>query len=631
MSLQSGMKVSAVAATLLSSALLCMVLWWPPWARGRPPLPFPDLPLAPEPSWPHLAAALSNFSLPPARAAAAGCALPTLDPWDPAILEHVTEVPVVNCSSRQESLLYTSQDYLHLNSTALGVLGVAREQVLCVYGYIAARYPEHGGTEGYDDRYDMYEVLPKEELVGSSALLSPLHCSLAAQCQLLPSGQRLYENVLLYAPRLPAEASSRAGRLSVVVLVLESLSQMNLWRSLPLTMARLEGLGGVLLRGHHKVADNTQPNMAAVMDEGRVMDEFHRQGWASLLLEDATTWMSSLARVDKVGVTVDFHPAYKALEESGRRLRSSNLAHWLGDTPWEVGAAKEWEESRGFKCQQELPVQRYQVGVIRDFLLMNRNRPTFTHVHMTESTHDDLNMFKHYDKDFDNLLDDLAKADALNSTLFILMGDHGFRTNPRFGLTPQGRTENNMPGVVVVPPAALAPALAASLRGNGGRLTSHWDLQQTFHHVLALGLGGPARAGSGPGASLLRPVPARTCGQAGVPLDYCSCTEGRQALEVARVRGLVEAVMEDMDEFLAPVWGCRPLGRVNVTEASVRVEGEAVMVEARAWLEGSPAVFQVTIQPATSTARVTRVDLYRRTSSCVSPGHRAARPYCVCL
>ena len=286
------MKAPAVAATLLSSALLCMVRWWPSWAPGRPPLPFPDRPLAPEPSWPRLAAALANFSLPPVREAA-GCALPTLDPWDPAILEHVTEVPVVNCSSRQETLLYTSQDSLHLNSTALGVLGVAREEVLCVYSYIAARYPEHGGTEGYDDRYDEYKVLPKEELVGSSTPLSPLHCSLAAQCQLLPSGRLLYENVLLYTPRLPAKVASRAGRLSVVVLVLESLSQMNLWRSLPLTMARLEGLGGVLLRGHHKVADNTQPNMAAVMDEGKVMDEFHRQGWATLLLEDATTWPGS--------------------------------------------------------------------------------------------------------------------------------------------------------------------------------------------------------------------------------------------------------------------------------------------------------------------------------------------------
>lgn len=340
--------------------------------------------------------------------------------------------------------------------------------------------------------------------------------------------------------------------------------------------------------------------------------------------------MSSLARVDKVGVTVDFHPAYRALEESGRRLRSSNLAHWLGDTPWEVGGAEEWEESRGFKCQQELPVQRHQVAVIRDFLVMNRDRPTFTHVHMSESTHDDLNMFKHYDKDFDRLLDDLGKADALNSTLFILMGDHGFRTNPRFGLTPQGKTENNMPGVVVVPPAALAPDLAASLKKNAGQLSSHWDLQQTFHHVLALGLGGAERAGSGPGASLLRQVPARTCGQAGVPLDYCSCTEGRQALEAARVRGLVEAVMGDVEEFLAPVWGCRPLGRVNVTDASMRAEGKAVVVEARAWLEDSPAIFHVTIQPATRRARVRRVDLYRRTSSCVSQGQRAARQYCVC-
>ena len=74
---------------------------------------------------------------------------------------------------------------------------------------------------------------------------------------LLPS---LYTNILLYLPlrprlaRLqPALASTNTTKYSVVLLLIDSLSQLNLRRSLPQTRATLESLGGVLFTSHHKV------------------------------------------------------------------------------------------------------------------------------------------------------------------------------------------------------------------------------------------------------------------------------------------------------------------------------------------------------------------------------------------
>jgi hypothetical protein len=43
---------------------------------------------------------------------------------------------------------------------------------------------------------------------------------------------------------------------------------------------------------------------------------------------------------------------------------------------------------------------------------------------------------------------------ALDDTLVILMGDHGYRFGS-FPKTKQGNIENNMPGVVIIPPANL--------------------------------------------------------------------------------------------------------------------------------------------------------------------------------
>ena len=74
---------------------------------------------------------------------------------------------------------------------------------------------------------------------------------------LLPS---LYTNILLYLPLRPslarlqaAPASANTTKFSVVLLLIDSLSQLNLRRSLPQTRATLESLGGVLFTSHHKV------------------------------------------------------------------------------------------------------------------------------------------------------------------------------------------------------------------------------------------------------------------------------------------------------------------------------------------------------------------------------------------
>ena len=114
-------------------------------------------------------------------------------------------------------------------------------------------------------------------LGGTCTPLSTSHTSLLATCTFTPSGQVVYSNILLYLPTQPANLLPRQGRYSITyttdstsfssntsstssfsrysiaLVILDALSQLNVYRSLPAALAAVEGLGGVLYRGHHKV------------------------------------------------------------------------------------------------------------------------------------------------------------------------------------------------------------------------------------------------------------------------------------------------------------------------------------------------------------------------------------------
>ena len=110
----------------------------------------------------------------------------------------------------------------------------------------------------------------------------------------------------------------------------------------------------------------------------------------------------------------------------------------------------------------------------------SRKKPMFSYIHLKEETHDSINMPKLMDIDLVQLLNDLFDAGYLENTFFFLMGDHGFRAT-KLITTPVGGIENNMPGLIMIPPLGLLrdqPKLKDDLSSNALLVTSHWDLHR---------------------------------------------------------------------------------------------------------------------------------------------------------
>ena len=69
-------------------------------------------------------------------------------------------------------------------------------------------------------------------------------------------GVQFYYNILLYVardPNLRGKISETDSKYNVVTFVIDSMSQLNFYRSLPKTAAFFESSRGIMFKKHHKV------------------------------------------------------------------------------------------------------------------------------------------------------------------------------------------------------------------------------------------------------------------------------------------------------------------------------------------------------------------------------------------
>ena len=573
---------------------------------GDTPAPHRDQPLGRSPTYAHLLhQALHQWTPPsvPDQGPQQACRLPRLDPWDPAILRYVEEWPRPEAvGSGLRDLLYTSRDRLVMNMSVLVEAALARSEVHCNFTYVG----------------DSKQVTLESE----SVALSSRYNSILAVCVTFKANQQeeIHRKLHFYIPQPKPKATTKpliGKQYSITLFIIDALSQMNGQRSLPRALAEAARMGGILFQGHHKVGYNSVPNVMAI-SSGSVSDG--RGDWPS------------------------FQPVIQSLFQSHgwtTVMYEEELAFWpmgglvYNSTPFDI------DYFGGHRYLRGSPNHTNPIHIIRDYHHVYRDSPLFMHIHLLEYSHDDINRAKNYDVDLAAMLRNLSDSTVLEDTFLLLAADHGYNAGD-FPKTVQGTIESNMPLLVIVPPASLAQDHSdwlANLRRNSKGITSQFDIHQMLRHLLGLAIGEEeVEAGyqglEGPGGSLLRPLGARSCSEAGVDLRYCSCSSGQVTLEPAEVEGLVRAVLTDINTFLEPLWGCQTLQLDRVTDVSMKTEEGEVVVQATVEVTPKPVAFLLSITKPnvtnTPSVSLVRLDRYSLTSHCVPQSEVLARPLCVC-
>jgi len=182
----------------------------------------------------------------------------------------------------------------------------------------------------------------------------------------------------------------------------------------------------------------------------------------------------------------------------------------------------------------------------------------------TSLTHDYLNIQPKTDVIYLNLLENLVRNGVMNNTIVIVMSDHGIRWGS-IRETYQGRIEERLPLVYfMLPPwfEELYPQAVSNLKRNRRMLSSPYDLHETLMDILNMTeVLGKTVDPKSRGISFFSRIPeARTCDDAGIAENWCTCHESRNiSIDDRLVLSAAGNIVEHLNQKLFSYIQCAQL------------------------------------------------------------------------
>lgn len=272
--------------------------------------------------------------------------------------------------------------------------------------------------------------------------------------------------------------------LSVLFVGIDSISKMNLVRTMPKTYKFLETHNYYSLKGYTKIGDNTFPNLMAILagktwtdvykfcnpynhtmnDCDIIWDKFSELGYITAYAEDQTnigTFNYNRRGFGKAPTDFYFRPYAMAAESlpSHKRFGMYTCAG---------------PETSGERI----------MNVAKDFAAINH--PKFGLFWMNSFSHDNLNLPSSMDEKVESFLKEIHSH--LDNTIFIFLSDHGFRFG-EIRYTHTGWLEERLPFIYIHLPKNFKeryPIQFNNFITNTKRLTTPYDLHVTLQEVLHL-------------------------------------------------------------------------------------------------------------------------------------------------
>lgn len=321
-------------------------------------------------------------------------------------------------------------------------------------------------------------------------------------------------------------SANNSPKLHFAVVVLDSMSRLNLIRKMPVSNDYLlNTLGAIPLYGYSilqsSTIDNVNPlltgltlnevrNVCEGLDECPfIYKEFSKRGYITSHADDWAIYYYDLGHGFKYAPTdYYFRPAW---------VRMRGTKHYYNCVP----------------LHQYCFGPRLTVEAILNFMDMVRekadklNRPSFQFSLTGNLAHNCWFTAEMADFPLFQTLVKLKETGRLNNTVFILLGDHGYSSGgPYLRKSAKGREEYRYPLAYLVFPEWFKvryPEEHKNLLANSWRMTTSYDMYETIMDLMELGQRKKSLAErNNPGKSLLTPIPEnRTCQDAGILLRWC--------------------------------------------------------------------------------------------------------------
>jgi hypothetical protein len=490
-------------------------------------------------------------------------------------------------------------------------------------------------------------------------------------------GKEIYSNIHATVPMkshvatkltskqtLQKSNSERKRKLSILFIGLDSISRLNLIRTMPKTVSHLHRTGWFELRGYNKVADNTFPNLMAILTglsleqvkktcwqnkESELDDcpyiwcEFSKQGYVTAFGEDITKM--STFNYQKTGFIIPPTDYY---------LR-----------PYMLAAEKELQSKTRDQldvCLGPTSTTEHLLRYATDFASTFREALYFTLLWINNLGHNNHNTPAAMDFRFLQFFNELAEIGTLNNTLVIFLSDHGMRFG-KIRETVIGWLEERLPFFYMWIPLWFRqeyPEVAKNILINRDRLTSPYDVHVTLKDILGRNLDSDTTkysenvknmfstngsAGCPKCVSLFQKVPYnRSCDDAGITPHWCTCNQYQTLstdsdIVLAAANVVLSEIQARLQKAVTRIEKFKKCADLKLSRL-VNVRGRAYDPEHKDYvvlIETVPgsALFEATVRHSTESDKfqilgsVSRINPYWGQSNCINDLNLKLYCYCV--
>ncbi|KAH8410269.1 hypothetical protein KR009_010271 [Drosophila setifemur] len=490
----------------------------------------------------------------------ARCQIPFVEPFNDEVMEVYKPMQFIPCTNQSDLITvhydkFLNRYVLHVNEEVIHEMLQSTEQPFaCYYQKII-----------YGRKADLYDRLGNKTRFMQDFLV-PLDVEgMLVECHTGDTKKILQEDAFVFVQHKKKPRRSDVIRKpSIIMYGIDTVSRTNLRRTMPMVFEFLNSPGWYEMMGYNKVADNSFPNIFAMLtgflpetakiricdtDDLGCLDEIpfiwrdlKEAGYLTAYAEDegvANTFTYAKYGFSEKPTDYYFRPFLIALEENTRIqvIPGSRMKHCLGRR---LANSYIYDYCRQF-------MQRFVA-----------DRPIWG---MFWSNH-----FSHADTFMPSAMEHKVLKDLLNfeedgafeHTIMIFFSDHGARFGPLMRMK-EAFLEERLPMMFIYLPPWFRrkyPQYAMALAQNQNRLSSNFDLYNTFRHILQIGQMEQEFEGSWSNdcpqcQSLFYPLPEnRSCSQAAIAEAYCTCHRYEKVMESPLTWRMADLVVDRINQYL---------------------------------------------------------------------------------
>ncbi|KAF7284191.1 hypothetical protein GWI33_022442 [Rhynchophorus ferrugineus] len=457
-----------------------------------------------------------------------------------------------------------------------------------------------------------------------------------------------YDNV--HATFIPHASQTRINTNAtkphtIFLLGIDSISRLNLQRTMPKTFSYLEQhFKG--LRGYNKIGDNTFPNLMAILT-GRSLDTLGETCKRNETFDNCDFIWNAFKEQGFVTAYGEDEPDISTFSFYKRGFMQAPTHYYL--RPY-------------FMSAYHLPVKtKYSMTVcsgyentgsrmfnaVKDFELSVSGVPSFALFWMNSFSHDNINLPSSMDQTTFDFLTDAEMANVFRDSTVIIFSDHGFRFGDvRFTYT--GWMEERLPFIYFKFPVTFRdnyPNLYENFVINAQqRLLTPYDFHMTLKHLVSLyndSLKIEPSVACSNAKSIFEQIPEnRSCADACIPEHWCTCS-GYNYISIKETvvslvaHFLVNQINEIIEAYSDEAYLCAEFELkevISVGKARQNGTSDVFLIIIRT---NPYAMFEATVHHDLINGSfnllgdVSRLNLYRHDTTCITK-NGGLKKYCVC-